>query len=103
MNPTRFKGQILSTMKMPYSGERSFLEVHRLALQGLIDDLIETTTLFACLYWTPYGGHFCSVYAETDQEIAPIPSSSSDLLIYEYFGNFHPLISPGGTQSYIFS
>ena len=43
---------------MPYSGERSFLEVHRLALQGLIDDLIETTALFACLYRTPYGCHF---------------------------------------------
>lgn len=57
---------------MPYSGERSFLEVHRLALQGLIDDLIETTALFACLYRTPYGCHFYSVYAETCQEIAPM-------------------------------
>ncbi len=62
----------MSAIRMPYSGERSFLEVHRLALQDLIDDLIETTALFACLYWNPYGGHFCSVYAETGQEIAPV-------------------------------
>lgn len=32
---------------MPYSGDRFFLEVHRLALQGLMDDLIEMTALFA--------------------------------------------------------
>ena len=30
---------------------------------------METTVLFACLYGTPYGCHFCPVYAETGQEI----------------------------------